>query len=62
MEVLDICVDLMVDPFGNYLCQKLVEVCPPVKLGVIIDKVLAEPPDNAPLALPKTPSSTPHSR
>jgi hypothetical protein len=39
VEVLDIVVDLMVDPFGNYLCQKLVEVSPPENLGLLIGKV-----------------------
>ena len=30
---------IQVDPFGNYLCQKLVEVSPPENLGLLIGKV-----------------------
>jgi hypothetical protein len=31
--------DLMIDPFGNYLCQKLLEVCDPAQLGMVIEIV-----------------------
>jgi hypothetical protein len=31
--------DLMVDPFGNYLCQKLAETCTKEELGKIVEVV-----------------------
>lgn len=36
-EALDNIVELMVDPFGNYLCQKLMEVCTSEQIERIID-------------------------
>ena len=30
----------MSDPFGNYLCQKLVENCTPEELHTIIEKII----------------------
>jgi len=42
-EVLSHCVDLMMDPFGNYLCQKLMETCGPSDLELILDKVCGMP-------------------
>ena len=37
-EALDHIIELMVDPFGNYLCQKLMEVCTSEQIEKIIDK------------------------
>lgn len=36
-EVLDNLVDLMTDPFGNYLCQKLMVVCSEKQLSLLIN-------------------------
>eukprot|EP00928_Gymnodinium_smaydae_P097683 TRINITY_DN8907_c1_g7_i1.p1 TRINITY_DN8907_c1_g7~~TRINITY_DN8907_c1_g7_i1.p1 ORF type:complete len:1190 (+),score=241.99 TRINITY_DN8907_c1_g7_i1:219-3788(+) len=38
-EVLNHCVDLMMDPFGNYLVQKLMDMCNAKQLELILDKV-----------------------
>ncbi|KAF8821241.1 Pumilio-family Rna binding repeat-containing protein [Cardiosporidium cionae] len=38
-EVMEDIVELMIDPFGNYLCQKLMEVCSEDQMGAIIDKL-----------------------
>lgn len=38
-KVLSHLVDLMVDPFGNYLCQKLVEECDTTQLGLVVEQV-----------------------
>eukprot|EP00923_Selenidium_pygospionis_P051300 GHVN01089087.1.p1 GENE.GHVN01089087.1~~GHVN01089087.1.p1 ORF type:complete len:1142 (+),score=297.12 GHVN01089087.1:294-3719(+) len=38
-ECLSHITDLMSDPFGNYLCQKIMEVSDPTQLGAIVDKV-----------------------
>ena len=32
--------ELMIDPFGNYLCQKLMEVCGSAKLREVVEIVL----------------------
>ncbi|VTZ69812.1 mRNA-binding protein PUF1, putative [Plasmodium chabaudi chabaudi] len=37
-EALEHIIELMMDPFGNYLCQKLIEVCTPEQIEKIIDK------------------------
>lgn len=34
--------DLMVDQFGNYLCQKIIEVCSPQELMLIVDLILPD--------------------
>lgn len=41
-EVFDSIVELMTDPFGNYLCQKLVEHCSDEQKSAIISKVSPE--------------------
>eukprot|EP00820_Chromera_velia_P022850 Cvel_31367.t1-p1 / transcript=Cvel_31367.t1 / gene=Cvel_31367 / organism=Chromera_velia_CCMP2878 / gene_product=Pumilio domain-containing protein C6G9.14, putative / transcript_product=Pumilio domain-containing protein C6G9.14, putative / location=Cvel_scaffold4661:1-8225(-) / protein_length=1409 / sequence_SO=supercontig / SO=protein_coding / is_pseudo=false len=38
-EVTEHVVELMTDPFGNYLCQKLIDVCDHETLGRILDGV-----------------------
>jgi len=38
-EVLLHIVELMMDPFGNYLCQKLMEMCSIPQLQLVLDKV-----------------------
>ncbi|CAK0855322.1 unnamed protein product, partial [Prorocentrum cordatum] len=40
-EVLTNCVDLMMDPFGNYLCQKLMEICSYRQLELLMEKSCA---------------------
>merc|ERR1712137_1446747 len=39
-EVYDHMVDLMTDPFGNYLCQKLMEHCDETRRLLIVQKVI----------------------
>eukprot|EP00126_Sphaerothecum_destruens_P009710 Sdes_comp20564_c0_seq1m15420 len=41
-EVFDCVVELMTDPFGNYLCQKLVEYCSSEQRTIIVEKVASE--------------------
>jgi hypothetical protein len=38
-EVLAHIVDLMMDPFGNYLCQKLMEISSPAELELMLENV-----------------------
>lgn len=38
-EVLSHCVELMMDPFGNYLCQKLMDMCTFKQLEQVLDHV-----------------------
>ena len=33
---------LLVDPFGNYLCQKLIEHCTSFQIGMIIDLISSQ--------------------
>jgi hypothetical protein len=37
-EVLTHMVELMMDPFGNYLCQKVIDMCSPNQLQLVLDK------------------------
>lgn len=42
MDVLNHCVELMMDPFGNYLCQKLMDLGNHKQLELILDKVCTD--------------------
>eukprot|EP00403_Amphidinium_massartii_P018153 CAMPEP_0178428648 /NCGR_PEP_ID=MMETSP0689_2-20121128/30388_1 /TAXON_ID=160604 /ORGANISM="Amphidinium massartii, Strain CS-259" /LENGTH=1091 /DNA_ID=CAMNT_0020050431 /DNA_START=229 /DNA_END=3500 /DNA_ORIENTATION=- len=42
VEVISNCEELMMDPFGNYLCQKLMEMCNVQQLERILEKVAGE--------------------
>jgi len=34
--------DVMVDQFGNYLCQKIIEVADPQSLATIVDQLVSQ--------------------
>merc|ERR1719235_77022 len=42
IEVLHHCVELMKDPFGNYLCQKLMDLCNARQLELILERISME--------------------
>jgi len=41
-ELLEHCPHLFIDPYGNYVCQKLIKRCRPVQLLAIVDSVQAD--------------------
>lgn len=44
LECLDQLNVLMTDPFGNYLCQKLIEVINDEQLGQLLDRIASDIP------------------